>query len=117
VVGNHSTHDKVSSRFRYLSIAALLLLLTACSHRDPPKCFDREEAQVNQSAAETRALADGRQRAKSCAVAATQCRFSASTLPSGEVLVWAQLAYVDESKSKCMWPVDGDDHFLYSKKR
>jgi hypothetical protein len=112
---SHPTHGIVPSRFRCVSIAAFLSLLAACSHRDPPKCFDGEETHAKHSAAETAAVADGRQRAESCDVGPTQCRFSASTLPSGEILVWVQRAYVDETTSKCMWPVDADGHFLYSK--
>lgn len=113
-MGTPSLQAKGTRRSGYISTAAILSMLVGCSHRDPPKCFEGESVRGPASAAEATALADGRRRAESCTIRATQCRFSASTLTSGEVLVWVQHADVDAVNSKCMFPVDGDGHFLYS---
>lgn len=56
-----------------------LLFMSACSHRDAPKCFDSEAARVTQSPTESKAVADARKRAKSCNQPDTQCDFHATT--------------------------------------
>ena len=100
--------------YRHIAAAMALVLLAGCMQHDVSSCFGERPAQAAQTEAETRALADGQQRAEWCSRGDIQCAFTAEALPSGEILVWVKVAQLVEGKSRCMFPVDGDQHFLYT---
>lgn len=97
-----------------LAIGLVLSLLAACSHRDPPKCFDAAQVNHGQTDVETRALADARRREGGWCEN-FQCGFFVSKLESGEVRVRVEHASAQgDAGTSCLVPVDSDTQYLYS---